>query len=67
MIECLLHQHDWQTFLIDKVEITFFLPCPVCDETANKVITPRLILPGTASISIQKETHEMATIKMEGK
>ena len=65
MIECLLHQwHDCQIF---PIEIKKFPPCPVCDETANKVITPRLILPGTASISIQKETHEMATIKMEGK
>ena len=43
------------------------LPLPVWEDTVSKVITPKLILPGTASISIQNETQEIATIIMEGK
>ena len=36
-------------------------------ETAKSVITPKDILPGTDSMSIQKETQDTATIKMEGR
>ena len=36
-------------------------------ETASKVMTPRDILPGTDSMSIQKETQETATIRIEGR
>ena len=38
-----------------------------CDETDNKVMTPRVTLAGTQSTSIQKDTQEMATIRIEGK
>ena len=43
------------------------LPRPAWDDTASRVMTPRLILPGTDSMSIQKETHETATIRIEGR
>ena len=43
------------------------LPSPACDDTANSVMTPKLILPGTLSKSIQKLTHDIATIRMDGK
>ena len=36
-------------------------------ETVRSVITPSVTLAGTQSISIQNETQEIATIKMEGK
>ena len=36
-------------------------------ETANKVMTPRDILPGTDSMSIQKETQDTATISIDGR
>ena len=38
-----------------------------CDDTDNKVMTPRVTLAGTQSTSIQKDTQEMATIRIEGK
>ena len=64
-------------FLISRKIVKYFheffyyilhaLPLPVWEDTVSKVITPKLILPGTASISIQNETQEIATIIMEGK
>ena len=36
-------------------------------ETVRRVITPRVTRAGTQSISIQNETHDIATIKIEGK
>ena len=44
-----------------------YLPCPACDDIARRVTTPRLILPGTDSMSIQKETHDTNTVRMEGR
>ena len=43
-----------------------FLPL-TCEETDSKVMTPSVTLAGTQSTSIQKDTQEMATIKIEGK
>ena len=36
------------------------------DDTVSKVVTPSVVLPGTESTSIQKETQEMTTIRMVG-
>ena len=36
-------------------------------ETANSVITPSDILPGTDSMSIQNDTQDTATISMDGR
>ena len=41
------------------------LPADLLD-TVNNVVTPKVVLPGTESVSIQKETQEMTTIKMVG-
>ena len=51
---------------IFKLKLVIILP-DTWDDTVNKVITPRVTLAGTQSTSIQKETHEIDTIKMEGK
>ncbi len=45
---------------------TNYLP-DTCDETVSKVMTPRVTLAGTQSTSIQNETHEMATIRIDGR
>ena len=36
-------------------------------ETAKSVMTPKEILPGTDSMSIQKDTQEIATINIDGR
>ena len=36
-------------------------------ETVRSVITPRVTLAGTQSISIQNDTQEIATIKIDGR
>ena len=54
---------DWLTFNIYNVQT---IPL-TCDDTDNKVMTPRVTLAGTQSTSIQKDTQEMATIRIEGK
>ena len=43
-----------------------FIPV-TSDETVRSVITPSVTLAGTQSMSIQNETQEIATIKIEGK
>ena len=43
------------------------LPTPAWPDTASIVITPKLILPGTESRSIQNDTQEIATIKIDGR
>ncbi len=37
------------------------------DETVRSVMTPSVTLAGTQSTSIQKDTQEMATMRMEGR
>lgn len=37
------------------------------EETVRRVVTPRVVLPGTESTSIQKETQDMTTIRIVGK
>ena len=44
----------------------FFLP-ETCEDTVKSVMTPKVTLAGTQSTSIQKETQEIATIKIDGK
>ena len=56
--------------LVIAILVGFFchyIPSPACEETAKRVMTPKLILPGTESRSIQKLTQDMATMRMEGK
>ena len=43
-----------------------FLP-ETCEDTVKSVMTPKVTLAGTQSTSIQKETQEIATIKIDGK
>ena len=38
-----------------------------CEDTVKSVMTPKVTLAGTQSTSIQKETQEIATIKIDGK
>ena len=38
-----------------------------CDDTVSRVMTPSVTLAGTQSTSIQNETHEMPTIRMDGR
>ena len=38
-----------------------------CEDTVSRVMTPRVTLAGTQSTSIQNETQEMATMRMEGR
>ena len=45
--------------------ITLTLPDDLLD-TARRVVTPSVVLPATESTSIQKDTHEMTTIKIVG-
>lgn len=45
---------------------TFFLP-ETCEDTVKSVMTPKVTLAGTQSTSIQNETQEIATIKIDGK
>ena len=54
-------------WVIDMSKIKWLLPTPAWPDTASIVITPKLILPGTESRSIQNETHEIATIKIDGR
>ena len=42
-----------------------FVPADLL-ETVKSVVTPNVVLPGTESTSIQKDTQEMTTIKMVG-
>ena len=49
-------------FLLSPVP---FLPADLL-ETVRRVVTPSVVLPATESTSIQKETHEMTTIRIEG-
>lgn len=37
------------------------------DETVRRVVTPSVTLPGTEFTSIQKETHEITTMRIVGK
>ena len=53
---------------IYRITQNAYSPLPVTKpETVKSVITPRVTLAGTQSISIQNETQEMATIKIDGK
>ena len=36
-------------------------------DTVRSVITPNVTLAGTQSMSIQNDTHEIATIKIDGR
>ena len=38
-----------------------------CPEMLRSVMTPRVTLAGTQSTSIQKLTHEMPTMRVEGR
>ena len=46
--------------------ITEYLPDDLLD-TVSSVVTPKVVLPATESTSIQKETHEITTIKIDGR
>ena len=35
-------------------------------DTVNNVVTPRVVLPGTESTSIQNDTQEMTTMRIVG-
>ena len=36
-------------------------------DTVSNVVTPKVVLPATESTSIQKETHEITTIRIVGR
>ncbi len=69
----------WGTFSSDKanlnehaqgdelvsLHVELVLPEALLD-TVSSVVTPRVVLPATESTSIQKDTHDMTTIKMVG-
>lgn len=61
------HLAPWNEKLFARLTLSRkFLP-ELWEETANRVVTPNVVRPGTESTSIQNETHEMATISMVGK
>lgn len=56
-----------KTFINDTINSEeIFLP-EDCEETARRVVTPSVVLPGTESTSIQKETQEITTMRIVGK
>ena len=54
------------TFIPNTAELSLDLP-ETLDETVRSVMTPRVTLAGTQSTSIQKETHEIETMRIEGR
>ena len=48
-------------FLFSNIKKQDVLPADLVD-TVNKVVTPRVVLPGTESWSIQNDTQEMTTM-----
>ena len=61
-IRKLTNSHRYDLILISREALPETRP-----ETVRRVITPRVTRAGTQSISIQNETHDIATIKIEGK